>query len=297
MENSTTQVSSAKETTLCFIKPGMQSLVVGPQRLSHLDHGVSFGGPADRKAHRDANAIVGNRPSQPSLEIALMGPTITFHGAPCTIAITGAATQIKLHGKPASLYTQLRIDDGDILKFMAPSKGFRSYLAVSGEWRVDNWLGSCTAFNKQFTPLAFIRQGSELTIQQEKIMSPGISTVSPMGFDNHLLLTVTKGPEFDILSNSKTDLICSRPLTVAPNSNRTGIRFSTRIEGLNHSYDMVSSGIIPGTIQLTPDGDLIILFVDAQTTGGYPRIGVVKDIQLDSLAQLRPGDEVSIAFD
>ena len=56
--------------------------------------------------------------------------------------------------------------------------------------------------------------------------------------------------------------------------------------------ELISEGVTPGTVQLPPDGEPIVLMREAPTTGGYPRIGHVASVDLPRLAQRRPGQFV-----
>jgi antagonist of KipI len=72
-----------------------------------------------------------------------------------------------------------------------------------------------------------------------------------------------------------------------------GFRLQGEPLSLSEAFEMVSSAVSFGTIQLLPDGQLIVLMADHQTTGGYPRIANVASIDLPLLAQLGAGDKIS----
>ena len=69
-----------------------------------------------------------------------------------------------------------------------------------------------------------------------------------------------------------------------------GYRLTEPLDDIQPLPELISSGIVPGAIQVPPSGIPILLLADAQTVGGYPRIANVLQADLDRLAQLRPGD-------
>ena len=87
----------------------------------------------------------------------------------------------------------------------------------------------------------------------------------------------------------------ARTWTVAADSNRQGLRLQGEALAVADARERVSEPVVPGTLQLPPDGQPIALLADAQTHGGYPRIGHVIRADRARLAQLRAGDEVRFA--
>jgi len=120
--------------------------------------------------------------------------------------------------------------------------------------------------------------------------TPIISLQKPM-FQSELVLLLEKGPEFELFSRSFIAQFFSTTFTVDIDSNRMGYRLNSELH-LKENLTITSSGIVPGTIQITPSGMPIVLMRDAQTTGGYPRIAVMPEKGLNLLAQLKPGDRV-----
>ena len=103
-------------------------------------------------------------------------------------------------------------------------------------------------------------------------------------------LKVYKGPEFSLLSDAQLTEIFAKPFTVSKENNRMAYQLSELITG--HSHSMLTSGTLPGTIQLTPAGRMIILISAGQTTGGYPRILQLSEASISILAQKKYGDEL-----
>jgi antagonist of KipI len=80
--------------------------------------------------------------------------------------------------------------------------------------------------------------------------------------------------------------------TVTEESNRMGLRLQGPPLETPHAGQMITEGVSLGAIQVPAGGQPIILFVEQQTTGGYPKIANVISADLPSVGQLRPRDEI-----
>lgn len=286
--NTTTKVE------LEFIKPGLYTTIQDAGRAGHQNEGVPLGGALDRQAARNANLLVGNPEHCPVLEITLLGPEIKFNNK-CSVAITGANLAPQLNGMIIANHQLLRLQPNDVISFGKPVSGCRAYLAVSGEWQVKHWLGSASAasFSPEIlTPDSIIKKGSTISIKanNEEIKRKPVSNRTI--HSDILRVRVIPGPEFEWFSLLAIAHFFSCGHTITQDSNRMGYRLETRLRGMTDQKEMISSGIIPGTIQVTNEFKPIVLLADAQTTGGYPRIANIVDEDLDSLAQLKPGNEI-----
>ncbi|MBK8044900.1 MAG: biotin-dependent carboxyltransferase family protein [Haliscomenobacter sp.] len=287
----------AEPIFLHFIKPGLQTTVQDGGRPGFQAYGVPVSGALDPESARAANELVGNDPGGPVLEIPLLGPEIRFEGA-AQIALTGADLDARLDGAPAPRYATLRVREGQTLAFGKPVHGCRAYLAVGGTWMVRSWLHSASATpfaTEALTPDSLLRKGSRLAIQPN-------AWVEPQAWPEELLphwsgsprIQVVPGPEFERFPPLAIAHFFGRPHRIAPQSNRMGYRFQDPLPGIPSPSltEIISSGIVPGTIQITPSGHPILLLADAQTTGGYARIAVAPAFELGRLAQCKPGDGV-----
>ncbi|MEO1263032.1 MAG: biotin-dependent carboxyltransferase family protein [Bacteroidota bacterium] len=274
-----------------FIKPGMMTTIQDAGRLGFLQYGVPKGGALDVRAMQMANWLVGNKLENAVLEITMMGPTIEFDNA-CQIAVTGASMPLKINGLEANCCECLQINKGTVISFGRLVSGCRGYLAIGGKWKVDSWLGSKSAFffgRQNTTPESLIKKGSVVEIEPNSISNRQLPIVPVT--DTSEKIKVVKGPEFDFFSKEFIGYFFSRKFRISPESNRMGYRLEKRIESYQ-AKRIISSGIIPGTIQITPSGQAVVLLSDAQTIGGYPRIANVIVADLDLLAQKKPGDDL-----
>ncbi len=284
-------------STLHFLKAGLWTTVQDKGRVGHQASGVPVSGAMDQTAAQLANWLVGNAKDNPVLEITLLGPSIQINHT-VQIAITGANLSPMVSGTPIPMYETVAIEEGAVLKFGRIQNGCRAYLSVGGEWMVQRWLASASAATTstaKLTPDSLIKKDSLLTIQAtpfiEKRNSP-----PPPDYETSIVVNVLPGPEFDQFSSHTIAHFFSQTYTIANDSNRMGYRLLGKELSIESKQEVISSGIVVGTIQVSNAGQPILLMRDAQTTGGYPRIAVVLPEELDHLAQLKPGEAVRFCF-
>ena len=285
----------SREFILNFLKPGLLTLIQDTGRSGFQAFGVSEGGVMDRESAKIANKLVGNQFDSPVLEISLIGPEILFQGS-CQISVTGADLSAKLNGNPIPMYQTLNIPDGAILSFGRPINGCRAYLAARGEWQVRRWLNSASFAplgGEELTPESRIKKNSVIRISDlPKISLQKYPVTEIPVFPESLVVRVLPGPEFEKFSTYQIASFFSSSFQLSNDSNRMGFRLQGRRIEIDKRKEIISSGIVPGTIQITHSGQPIILMADAQTTGGYYRIANVIREDLDKLAQLKPGGEI-----
>lgn len=288
--------------SLHFLKPGLFTTIQDQGRFGYQAFGVPISGALDQGAATLANQLVGNPENSPLLEITLMGPKIQFEGTGI-IAITGADLSPRLNGQPCPLNKTVQISDADILQFGRPVQGCRSYLSVGGKWEVPSWLASYSAITQNgavLTPTSLIKKGTSIQVMAKFDESLQLQEVIPSTAKKPPQIRVLPGPEFDLFSRFTIGEFFGQEYGISPDSNRMGYRLNEKLFSFSQQKEMISSGIIPGTIQITSAGQPIVLLADAQTTGGYYRIANVISQDLDTLAQLRPGDSLRfslISFD
>jgi antagonist of KipI len=281
-------------TKLRFIKTGLQTTIQDLGRTGHQHLGIPVGGVMDKRSARLANDLVGNPTEYPLFEITLLGPTIRFEGA-CQIAITGAMLSPEINGQAIAQNQTIHVNDGDLLNFGKPIAGCRAYFAVRGQWKVPQWLGSCSASTSKgeiATPDSWIKKDAFIEVESDSSILPKTSSETLQLDALQIPIKVIPGPEFHLFSNFFVGLFFSKTFTITPDSNRMGYRLTEPIEGYESLGEIISSGVIPGTIQITNAGQAIVLMADAQTTGGYPRLLNLLTPEIDRMAQLKPGDSV-----
>lgn len=285
----------AEKIRLHFSKPGLQTTIQDHGRVGYQGIGIPVNGAMDKGSAGIANSLVGNSTDAPVLEITLMGPTIEVEGDG-QIAITGADLSAKINGDPAPMYETLDVADGDLINFGRPVSGCRAYLAVCGSWQIGPWLGSYSASATkaaELTPQSVIRKDQVLEVVYEEPVAPtAIAPEDRPDLSKLNIVRVLPGPEFSLISNLTIGDFFSQDFKISNDSNRMGYKLEGTLAHFESAREVISSGIIPGTIQLTNAGQPIVLMADAQTSGGYTRLANVITEDLDKLAQMKPGDVV-----
>jgi antagonist of KipI len=278
--------------SLRVLEPGLCTLVVDFGRPGYRSLGVPVGGAADRASLAIANALVGNPPNAAALEICLAGPTLqaqvelgcVVYGAPflTTLMRNGAADRIISPGYTFTLNPEDQIQIG------ATPAGMRAYLAIRGGIQSEKILDSRSSLEP-------IQAGMDLPCSPGKIrprfLLPGMDQLnSPWNSSPPVTwpLRVLEGLQ---ASWFRWEELADQEMTVSQASNRMGLRLQGKPMTVPER-ELISEPVCPGSVQVTRDGQCIVLGVDGQTIGGYPKIAQVITADLDHLGQLRPGDRV-----
>ncbi|MBY0524586.1 MAG: biotin-dependent carboxyltransferase family protein [Gemmataceae bacterium] len=271
--------------TLRVLETGLHTLLVDFGRPGARSLGVPVGGAADRMSMALGNALVGNSPDAVALEITLAGPTLQA-AADLAVVLYGAPFDLWVGDRAVQPSTTFTLQAHEVLRIGGVSaergSGLRGYLCVRGGFQAPRVLGSCSALEP-------VVRGMEL------ICSPGVIgsrylpgrwlTEAPLDDTSLCVLVGAQADWFEL-----GDLL-DQTFSVRPQSNRMGLRLQGNALRLPQR-EMVSEPVCPGAVQVTRDGQCIILGVDGQTIGGYPKIAQVMSADLDRLGQLRPGDPV-----
>lgn len=281
--------------TLYFKKPGLQTTIQDQGRTGYAAFGVPVSGVMDKKAAKLANWLVGNPLDSPVLEITFMGPHIEIEGG-AQLAITGANISPTLDGRQLPLNETISIEHHGLLTFGRLVNGCRTYLAVHGHWQLEKWMGSYSAMaigGRGTTPQSVIQKGSKIHIHPSSFINKRKLSLEDIPlFPSDPTIRVTSGPEFTRLSREEIARLFGTTYHISRDSNRMGYRLEGSKISENQEREIISSGIVPGTIQLTKSGQPVILMADAQTTGGYYRVANVITPDMDILGQLKPGDSL-----
>jgi antagonist of KipI len=283
-------------STLVVEAPGLLTTVQDLGRVGFGALGVSPSGAADTIATRLGNLLVGNPPGAALLEMTLLGGNFVFpNGA--IIALTGADFGPSLERRPLEMWTTYEVDPGMKLKLGATKNYARCYLAVAGGIRVAPILGSAATHLMSglggFQGRA-LRKGDVLQIgaRKKKVSLKKVSPAALLNLKPRKKLRVTDGPQSELFSDEAKRAFFQSTFCVSEESNRLGIRLDGPKLPATGAAEMITEGVTLGAIQITPSGQPIILSVEQQTTGGYPKIANVIGVDLHRLGQLRPRDEI-----
>ena len=282
-------------STFHFIKPGFHTLIQDKGRFGFQAFGVPVSGAMDKSSAKIGNWLVDNPIDGPVLEITFGGPKIVIEGD-CQIALTGADLSPQIDQLDIPMYETINAKNGSTLSFGKIKTGCRSYLAIRGDWEIKSWLDSysATAFGAtELTPDSVIQKASKICIKtRPNITKKVYPREKRPNYANSLRVRMLPGPEFDFFSSYTIGYFLSQSYKLTSDSNRMGYRLDGNIQDFKPNQEIISSGTVPGTIQITNSGQPIILMADAQTSGGYSRLGNVISADLDLLGQLKPGDEI-----
>ncbi|KQW42411.1 allophanate hydrolase [Pelomonas sp. Root662] len=268
-----------------ILRAGPLATVQDLGRPGWRDLGLSRCGALDDLALQWGNLLVGNAADAAGLEFTL-GPASLRIDADCCIAVTGTDTEARLDGQPLRPWWRQRVRAGQTLQLAAPHARMRSYVAISGGIAVPPTLGSrSTDLKAGFGGLhgRALREGDRLPLDPPTSVPTRAIGLRPP--DWSACVRVLPGPEHDDFAEG----FWGADWRVTPQSNRMGYRLAGPTLVRPRGTELASHGVLPGVIQVPPSGQPIVLLADAQTTGGYPNIGVVIRADLWKLAQLRLG--------
>jgi len=292
-------------SALHVVKPGFLSTLqdLGRRGLAHL--GISASGAADALAYRLGNLLVGNDDNAPAIEMTLVGGTFALTGD-VLVVLTGAdfgavLTRSTSDGStPLPPWQPTHVYNGDSLVLGASRSGARGYLCVRGGFDVPPSLGSVsthlvTGLGGLGRPL---QSGDTLAIQPAEPVPSRVTLdarwlaaqYAPQAF------RITPGPQADWFTPEAHARLASETYEVLEQSNRMGIRLSGAALERHGSGDLLTEGVALGAIQVPENGQPIILFVEHQTTGGYPKIANIASIDMHRVGQLRPRDRLRFAW-
>jgi allophanate hydrolase subunit 2 len=208
---------------------------------------------------------------------------------PARVAIKGAKFKVYLNEHLIETNNSIGVAAGDQLKFGIATEGMYGYLAIQGGFIAPTVLGS-VSFYEGITPVERIRKGDKLFFDPTSIVANDLSVNMEKIDYSTQYLEVMKGPEFDQLSDQTRISLKNDSFIISTEVNRMGYRLigNEKIKG----FDILTSPVQPGTIQLTSSGQLIVLMKDGQTTGGYSRVLQLSEIDLSILSQKRPGNYI-----
>lgn len=266
-----------------IIKPGFYTNIQDLGRHGFQHYGVPISGAMDQNASQLANALLNNNRKDAVMELTMTGPSLQFYKN-ANICVCGADMTPKLNDRLISMNSVIPIKKGDILSFGKLNSGFRAYLAISGGFQTVEIMNSRSMFDNISTETKLLKNDEINYLEhQEPSIRPNSKIRQGVFSHESDSIDVFKGPEFEFLSRSQRDVLSFQKFTVSKYNNRMAYQLEERLQ--NIIKPIITSMVLPGTVQLTPSGQLIILMRDCQTTGGYPRILQLSDSAINKMAQ------------
>jgi len=290
-------VEAAGPPQIRVVEPGFQSSIQDLGRPCHAHLGVSASGAGDPVSLRIGNWLVGNPEGTAALEMTLVGGTFAF-SAPGLIALTGSDFEPVVDGFPVPPWTAIEVRQGQTLTCGPTRSGARCYLAIRGGFAPPPVLGSrSTHLTTALGGLEgrALRRGDALAVGPAP---PGLAAGRrfPRELAGTLLrravLRVTRGAQWERFGGEVWSAMLASTYVVSEDSSRMGLRLRGASLPAVDQGSMLTEGVSLGALQVPPDGQPILSFVEHQTTGGYPQIACVIAADLHRVGQLRPRDEV-----
>ncbi len=287
-------------------RPGLASL------------GVPRSGAADRESAVLANRLAGNPDDAAVVETTLGRFRFRVRGH-LRLAVTGAPTTLRCLDRPdvadpAGTAHLVRMRPNSTWEIGKPNIGLRNYLAVTGGWSFPRELNSCAtdllsglgppalSAGQFISVTAGAEEGAGRSAAPAALYGP--SRVRPparplesgaVASNGVVPLEVVPGPREDWVVDWRA--LSERDFVVTINSNRVGLRLHAHPPMMRKiEPEMASEPMLPGAVQIPPDGQPVIFLADCPVTGGYPVIAVLTADSLRSAAQLGPGTRVRFVF-
>lgn len=295
------------------LQPGLCTTIQDIGRYGYQQYGVIVSGAMDPVAFRLANLLVGNPENEAALEMTLIGPKLKFNGDQL-IAICGGEFSAAIDGKRIPSWRPILVRDGSVLECGHVEKGCRAYMAFAGGMDVPYVLGSRSTYIRAGVggyKGRLLKKGDQLQVKQPKANSLRLRgllsgkhlnepfKVADWRISEHLLpsyesstIRVIPGPQFDQFTFASRKSFFEHEFFITQASDRMGYRLSGTALELEQPLELLSEAVTVGTIQVPSDGQPIILMVDRQTTGGYPKIGFIASVDIPIVAQRKPGEKI-----
>ena len=289
--------------SLRIIKNGLLDTIQDEGRYGYQHLGINPGGAMDNISMRVANMLVGNDPCEAVIEMHFPAAEIFFEQS-ALIALSGADFSAMINTHPVALNKPLMVQEGSVLRFTKNISGCRVYFSIQGGFVADEWLASCSTHLKvkaggfagralQRYDRILLKQNMAHTFVNEeeafRILPWQANTTDLYTMGNFHFI---QGAEYAYLDEPSKAHLEAGVFIISKQSDRMGYRLEGPVIQLTTPMELISTAVTKGTIQLLPDGQLIVLMADHQTTGGYPRVAHVISADIPSLSQTGVGQKI-----
>ncbi|WP_296638365.1 biotin-dependent carboxyltransferase family protein [Polaribacter sp.] len=268
---------------LKVLKAGFFTSIQDKGRVGFASIGVPVSGVMDFFSSDLTNHILNNSLDAAVIEITLGACKFLFLEN-TEIAISGGNFSPTINDKPISINQRIIVEKHDVLSFGKVKYGVRCYIAVKGGFLSEIKLGS-RSFYRNVTKNFLLKKNDIInynTFDQDLRDSNSLIKISKNHFESEII-ECFKGPEFDLLNKEQQNILFEKSFSLSIDNNRMGFKLNEIVE--NNFEQILTSAVIPGTVQITPSGKLIVLMRDCQVTGGYPRIIQLTENSINILAQ------------
>ena len=281
---------------LKVLAPGLHTTVQDLGRPGYQAIGVPVSGALDGVSLRLANALVGNAPGTPALEVLLSGPTFEVAADTVRMALSGTGASLAIGAEKARVEAResVTVPRGEIVEIVVGRQSASCYFAVEGGIAVPMVLGSASTYVRaafggldgralqsgDVVPLAVARASKRAELRLS----------APMRETGDQPIRVVLGPQQEYFTAEAVAILLDAEFRISPSADRMGMRLDGPLLQLSRGWDIVSDAVTTGAIQVPGSGQPILLLADHQTTGGYPKIATVISADLPVVGRRRPAD-------
>ena len=281
-----------------IIKKGIADTIQDIGRYGYQHLGIQANGYLDYQSARLANYILGNPVNAPVFEIHFPASSFCFTRN-YTICISGANFVPLLNEKSIAINTAIEVKQNDILQFLKPLEGRVAYIAIQGKIKEEAWLNSHSYFansiqkDAQFEWEVSTEISNQFLKNSELLSSEIINEMHSPIFSSGPIQFIP-GPAWNDLTEASQKVFLSTGYHIGMQANRMGYPLKGALLQLNKPNQYLSAAVTRGTLQLLPNGELMVLMADHQTIGGYANLGQIILVDLPRLAQV--SNQTSIHF-
>ena len=283
-------------SALEIVASGLHSTIQDRGRSGYQDVGVPDSGPLDRVSFRLANALVGNPPGTAMLEMLLHGPTLKVLADSVRVALVGCSASLEMGAGTAQRVPagqSVRLVRDDVIRVGSLGDSVCAYLAIEGGPDIPHVLGAASTYVRGALgglDGRRLRPGDVLPLNLDGVDARAEYALgAPLDLAFDQAVRVVLGPQDDYFTPEAVQTFLSSEFTVSHQADRMGYRLEGPVLAHAKGYDIISDGIVTGSIQVPGSGRPIVLMVDHQTTGGYPKIATVISADIPVVGRRKPG--------
>ena len=278
---------------------GPRTTIQDKGRMGYQNAGFAPSGFMDRMAARRANLAVNNDELEAVIEFCLVGPSFYFD-QPANIAVSGGDFKIRIGEHFYEADTAVHVKKGQTANIITGKVGTYGCVAIGGGLDIPVIMGSRST-NLRCSIGGYkgrnLENGDVLEMRNPRYAAQNLSRRklperTLCGMDEVLEVRVIPGPQEDAFTDAGIKTFYESEYTVSNLSDRMGYRLDGNEVETKNGSDIISDGIVLGSIQISGSGKPIVMMADRQTTGGYAKIATIIHVDIPQFAQLRPGQRV-----
>lgn len=292
------------------IRAGMLTTIQDLGRYGYQKFGLNNNGAMDEGAARVANILVGNDEHKAVLELTLAGTSLKMT-ADHLIAICGGDMSATMNGQLVPMWQPFIVNKDSVINFSQYKSGCRVYIAIAGGIKIQavlhsystNMRASIGGYEGRALRNGDIIEVCDMSNQScsvglwQKLRQIDSKAFNAQHFgiahEENVPIRFIAGPEYNLLDEENKRKFTESKWVIDSQSDRMGYRLQGPSLNMIQKQELISEGVVHGTVQLPANGQPIVLLADRQTTGGYPRVAVVASVDIPMFGQLKPGSAIT----